>query len=717
MRKLLSIRRSFFAYLDELTLITVLLPYSYFEGESTTFSLVDEHKRIDLSIETKERMQHFVKYRCRSKEVIQIGKKYEIENEHKGTTDLQIGAVIRTKEFDELYYYNGPLGVKYSPNKSTAYLWAPTAQQVKLVLQSPEASVRERKIIDMKRQDRGVWTVQVNEDVEGYFYSYLVLINLEWTEAIDPYCVAVSVNGSSGVIVDLNKTKREKPSLPKLEHAVDSIIYETHIRDFTIHPDSGIKAKGKYVGITELDARTKNNQLSGLSYIKDLGVTHIEFLPVHDFEEVDELEVLKQYNWGYNPSHFNVPEGSYSIDPTKPYERIFELKEMIRTVQGQGIRVILDVVYNHVYKKEASSFEKVVPGYYFRYNKYGMPSNGTGVGNDIASERSMVRRFILDSVRFWLEEYQVDGFRFDLMGILDVDTMQQIRSLCDEIDESILLIGEGWDLDTPLNPEEKAIIGNQDSLYGVGQFNDQFRDKIKGSTFQLYDIGFALGNEQYKNEVAELLSGSIGIFSGNGMFNQPNQSVNYVESHDNHTLWDKIDICFPDETTETKQRKHRLATSLVLISQGIPFLHSGQEFFRTKYGIENSYQSPDQINQIDWNRKDQFKDNVQYIKDLIALRKKVKAFRLPSSEDIRRHVAINYLSNSVIEYKIQDLKDEEWNTVIVYVNIHQSIEEIKTPKGNWKIIMQNEHVYWDQNPLAEDRLVSLSPVSLTIIGQ
>lgn len=718
MRKLLSIRRDFFAYLDELTLITILLPYSYFEGESNTFTLVDEQQRQELFIETKERMHHFIKYQCRIKGSIEIGRKYEIEDEHKKTTDLQIGAVIRTKEFDDLYYYDGPLGMKYSQSHSIAYLWAPTAQKVKLVLQSPEESYRDRKMIDMVRQEKGVWSVQINEDLEGYFYSYLVLINLEWTEAIDPYCVAVSVNGSSGVIVDLNKTKRQKPDLAKLENPVDSIIYETHIRDFTIHPDSGVKAKGKYIGVAEVDSKTKGNELSGLSYIKDLGVTHVEFLPVHDFEEVDELEVLKQYNWGYNPSHFNVPEGSYSLDPTKPYLRINELKEMIHAVQKEGLRVILDVVYNHVYKKEDSSFEKIVPGYYFRYNKYGMPSNGTGVGNDIASERLMVRRFIIDSIRFWLEEYQVDGFRFDLMGILDITTMNEIRKICTEKDESILIIGEGWDLDTPLKQEEKAIISNQGSLNGIGQFNDRFRDGIKGSTFQLHDVGFALGNVQYTKEVAELLSGSVGLYSEKGMFNNPNQSVNYVESHDNHTLWDKIELCFPHETNELKQKKHRLATSLVLLSQGIPFLHCGQEFFRTKYGIENSYQSPDHINQIDWNRKDQYIKNVEYIKGLISLRKKIRAFRFSTVEDIQKHIKVNDLPNSVIEYILYDLEGvDNWKTIIVYINSLQSEETVEPTNEGWKLILKNEKFYFNEFPLIETKNLSLSPLSITIIGQ
>lgn len=715
---LLSIRRSFFAYLDEMSLITVLLPYSYFQGESSGFKLKGDKHRINLVIESKEKMQHFVKYKCRLNERIQIGYKYEVEDGNKGVTDLQIGAVIRTPSFDEEFYYDGPLGVNYSPERSTFYLWAPTAQQVKLVLQNPDPSLEERLIVEMQRQEKGVWKTTYSEDMEGYHYSYLVLFNLEWKEAIDPYAVAVSVNGETGVIVDLNKTKRQKPVLPVLEHAVDSVIYEAHIRDLTIHSDSGIQQKGRYLGLTELNTKTKKNELSGLSYIKDLGVTHIEFLPVHDFEEIDELEVLKKYNWGYNPSHYNVPEGSYSTDPINPYVRINELKEMIHAVQEQGIRVILDVVYNHVYKKEDSSFEKIVPGYFFRYDRYGMPSNGTGVGNDIASERSMVRRFIVDSVRFWIEEYQIDGMRFDLMGILDCQTMNEIRALCDNVDKSILIIGEGWDLATPLNQDKKAIIANQHLLPRIGQFNDQFRDKLKGSTFQLYDRGYALGNKQYKDDIPELLAGSIGIYKENGMFLEPSQSVNYVESHDNYTLWDKIEICFTNESEELKENRHRLATSLVLLSQGIPFLHSGQEFFRTKYGVENSYQSPDEINQLDWDRKDQFISNVQYIKGLISLRRKNKAFRLQSGEEIQKYITINQQSNDVIQYILHDLKGlGEWKTIIVFINVNDSAEEGFCSEDNWRILVEDDLVYQNEHPSIQGNRITIKPVSITIIAK
>lgn len=712
---MLSIKRNFFAYLDELTIITILLPYSYHRGESNKFLLRKDGSIVSLSIEAKEKLAHFVKYICKAPSKVEIGENYEIVDEYNGITDLQIGAVIRTKEFDSAFYYDGPLGVSYSAEKCTFTLWAPTAQRVKLVLQDPLKSTKERMEIELKRGDKGVWRTTVNKRLENYYYSYLVLVNLEWREAVDPYAVAVNANGLTGAIVDLKKTQLTKPALPPLSHTLDSIVYETHIRDFTIHPNSGAKNKGKYLGVSELNTKTKSGELTGLSYVKSLGVTHIEFLPVHDFEEVDELAEQKKYNWGYNPTHYNVPDGSYSLEPNNPYTRIKELKAMIQSVQKEGFRVILDVVYNHVYKKEESPFEKIVPGYFFRYDKFGVPSNGTGVGNDIASERLMVRKYIVDSVRFWLKEYQIDGLRFDLMGILDITTMMEIRKLCDQYDPKFLIIGEGWNLPTTIPEKERAIIKNQKQLPAIAQFNDQFRDKIKGSTFQLNHIGFALGGNETK--VEELLSGSIGLFQANqGLFTEPNQTVNYVESHDNHTLWDKIEICFPFEEEKTKQKKHRLATTLVLLSQGIPFLHSGQEFFRTKQGVENSYQSPDEINQLDWDRMMRYKKNVQFIRNVIQLRKDNAAFRLRSAAEIRAHVKIRQLESNFIEYKLHGVKQYgQWDTIIVYINASANSINTSVPNGEWCCLLEDMNVYANNYPNLSPQL-EVHPFSVAIIA-
>ena len=705
-----SIKREFLAYLDEMNLITILLPLSYHQGLASSFYITDGPGKNRLQIVKRYLIENYFKYECHFSEEFCFGKQYWIMDEHGGKTDLQIGAVIRTEDFDQKFYYNGTdLGVTYLPERSLFKLWAPTAVQVKLKLRAPKSHYSE--IIKLKREEKGVWTATVHRDLDYYQYSFLVQVNQEWREAIDPYAKAVTANGEKGVIINLKKTDRPKINLPPINSPVDAIIYETHIRDFTIHPDSGIKDKGLYLGAGELDTKGKDNQPTGLSYVKELGITHIEFLPFHDFAGVDELGSNGEYNWGYNPLHFNTPEGSYSTDPANPYSRIIELKQLIDQIHRAGLRVMMDVVYNHVYSREQSHFEKIVPGYYFRHNEMGMPSNGTGVGNDIASERLMVRKFIVDSVRYWLEEYHIDGFRFDLMGILDIETMNEVKTVCDSIARDTLIIGEGWNLNTPLPFRQKAIIANQSKLPHIAQFNDQFRDMIKGSTFNIYDKGYALGNNHFLEAVLEAITGSIGFKKGNqGLFTQPTQTVNYIECHDNHTLWDKLEICLKDEEAEIRRKYHRLATGMVILSQGIPFLHSGQEFFRTKLGDGNSYRSPDSINQLDWERKREFKENVEYIRGLIQIRKAYGCFRLRSAEEIRRQIQQLTLPAPLLGLLLHSNEQ----TLLLVVNPSEKRHTILLPKGKWAVLANQN--YADKTPngsLYEGEAV-IEPISLYV---
>ncbi|MDP4170528.1 MAG: type I pullulanase [Bacillota bacterium] len=686
-----SSERPFFAYLDEMNSITILLPLSYHNGSSSVFYFEDGYAEKLLECKEKFQIDEYMKYICAVPFDFPFGKTIWIKDEHGERTDIQMGAVIRTPQFDDTFFYDGnDLGVAYTKERTDLKLWAPTATQVKIKLQAPESPFFE--IIKMKRGEKGIWTASVNRDVDLYKYSYLVCINLEWREAVDPYTVSVTPDGEWGVIVDMEKTKHENDPLPAFEHPVDAIIYETHIRDFTIHPNSGVKNKGTYLGASEMNTKTPNGSLTGLAHVKELGITHIEFLPFHDFAGVDEYVPEKDYNWGYNPLHFNAPEGSYSSSPSNPYSRINELKQCIQQIHREGIRVIMDAVYNHVYIRETSPFEKIVPGYYFRHNEHGMPSNGTGVGNDLASERLMMRKYILDSIRFWLEEYHLDGFRFDLMGILDVQTMQAVRELCDSYALDILIIGEGWDLNTPLSTERKATIRNQGALHGIGQFNDLFRDSIKGSTFNLYDKGFALGNEHFYEAAKEVVGGSIGLKKReNGLFDEPAQSVNYVESHDNHTLWDKLIFCFQEQEDKKKRDYHQLATSLVILSQGIPFLHSGQEFFRSKNGVGNSYRSPDEVNRLDWDSKALHEEYVQYIKGLISIRKYFACFRMRTADEIRRHMVQIELPFPLLGFHYQQVNDSsEWSEVLLYINSTSSHREIVLPHGEWALFADRE---------------------------
>lgn len=713
---MISSDRKFLAYLDEMHIITILFPLSYHQGVSNTFSIAIGSQKKPLKILDKLVIENNMKYVCQLSEEIQFGVTYWIYDEHGGKTDLQTGAVIRTDSFDEKFYYDAnDLGVKCTDHQTIFKLWAPTATQVKLKLRSANSTFSE--IVKMKREERGVWSFVYNLDLEYYHYTYLVLVNQEWREAVDPYATAVTANGELGVIIRLEKTRQEKPNLPPLEHNVDAIIYETHIRDFTIHPNSGIKNKGLYLGAGELNTVGKGSELTGLSYVKDLGITHIEFLPFNDFAGVDELNRNKEYNWGYNPLHFNVPEGSYSTDPMNPYARINELKQLIGQIHLQGLRVIMDVVFNHVYIREESSFEKIVPGYYFRHNEFGLPSNGTGVGNDIASERKMVRKFIVDSIRFWMEEYHIDGFRFDLMGILDIETMQEIRKTCDSITKGTLLIGEGWNLNTPLSIDQKAIIRNQSKLPSIAQFNDKYRDIIKGNTFNLYDKGYAFGNDHYHAAAIEAIAGSIGYEKKeNRLFNEPSQSVNYIECHDNHTMWDKLTSCSQDSDELLRGKYHRLATSIMLLSQGIPFLHSGQEFFRTKNGEGNSYRSPDSINRLDWDRRLKYLENVHYIKGMIGIRKSLRCFRMRSAAEIKANLRSLPLPSPMIGFAYQN-HSSDFREVLLLINPANKKQTAAIPDGKWTLLANHQFAGISSNKTFQGTELMIEPISINVLAK
>ena len=702
--------RDFYAYLDEMKIITIILPFTYHEGNSTAFSIRDHHHTSPLHILERILLQDAVKYICRTYNESIIGNQFWIFDEYNGETDLQIGSVIRTEAFDEAFYYDGILGATYNKTNTVFRLWAPTATKVQLKLINAE--IEKTEIYQMERKEQGVWQLTVAKDIENFLYSFVVCVNLEWKEAVDPYAVSTSINGKYGIIVDLNKTKRIKPTLPPFDHPTDAIIYETHVRDFTIHPDSGITRKGTYLGAGELNTVGTDGTLTGLSYVKDLGITHIEFLPIHDFYGIDEENPHQSYNWGYNPLYFNAPEGSYSTNPTDPNGKINELKAMIQAIHLAGLRVVLDVVYNHVYIREQSSFEKIVPGYFFRFDEYGMPSNGTGVGNDFASERLMARKFIIDSVEFWLKEYKIDGFRFDLMGILDIHTMNEVREKVDSIDSTVLIIGEGWDLNTPIPINKKANIRNQRLLPKIGHFNNWFRDTIKGNTFNLYDKGYALGNDYYVEAAKQVLAGSIGIeMKEKAMFCSPSQSVNYVESHDNHTLWDKLSMLSPPIPSGKMQRYHRLATVMVLLAQGIPFLHSGQEFFRTKKGVGNSYCSPDEINRLDWQRKIQFSENVEYIKGMIAIRKAHRALRFHSTAQIRKHMKFLLFEKPVIGFVLNNVREYgRWNHIVIVFNPTEIQQTIELPKGTWELIADHQDAGIEGRGICENRFM-LKPIS------
>ncbi|MDF9664666.1 type I pullulanase [Bacillus wiedmannii] len=627
---------------------------------------------------------------------IDLKQTYKVKIENVADTNTEIGKVIRSEEFDKLFYYSGnDLGNIYTPQHTKFRVWAPTASEAKLVTYK-KWNDKIGTEINMQQGEKGTWKAELKGNQKGLYYTYKVKIGDKWTEAVDPYARAASVNGDKGAIVDIEETNSKKwkaNKKPKFKNPEDAIIYELHVRDLSIQPESGIKQKGKYLGVTEKGTRGPEGVKTGLDHMKDLGVTHVQLLPIFDYASVNEENLNEpQYNWGYDPKNFNVPEGSYSTNPYEPTVRITELKQMIQTLHDNNLRVVMDVVYNHMYNAAESNFHKLVPGYYYRYNEDGTFANGTGVGNDTASERKMMRKFMVDSVTYWAKEYNLDGFRFDLMGIHDYETMNEIRNAVNQIDPSIILHGEGWDLNTPLAAELKANQKNAEKMKGIAHFNDNIRDGLKGSVFEEKENGFVNGKDDMEDRIKKGITAGIDYDINSSTYQDPEQVLTYVEAHDNHTLWDKLELTNPGDSEEVRKQMHKLSSSILLTSQGIPFLHAGQEFMRTKYGDHNSYKSPDSINQMDWLRRAAFNNEVEYMMGLIDLRKKYSAFRMTSAEQIKKHIAFMDTPKNVVAYSINGKGNGNKNEYfIVTHNANRETIDITLPsKGPWKVLVDGK---------------------------
>lgn len=627
---------------------------------------------------------------------IDLKQTYKVKIENFADANTEIGKVIRSEEFDNSFYYGGnDLGNIYTPQHTKFRLWAPTASEAKLVTYN-KWSDKIGTEINMQQGEKGTWITELKGNQKGLFYTYKVKIGDKWTEAVDPYVRAASVNGDKGAVVDLEETNPKNWKVnkkPKFKNPEDAIIYELHVRDLSIQPESGIKHKGKYLGVTEKGTKGPEGVKTGLDYIKDLGVTHVQFLPIFDYASVNEETLNEpQYNWGYDPKNFNVPEGSYSTNPYEPTVRITELKQMIQTLHDNNLRVVMDVVYNHMYNAAESNFHKLVPGYYYRYNEDGTFANGTGVGNDTASERKMMRKFMVDSVTYWAKEYNLDGFRFDLMGIHDYETMNEIRKGVNQIDPSIILHGEGWDLNTPLAAELKANQKNAEKMKGIAHFNDNIRDGLKGSVFEDTDNGFVNGKQNMEDRIKKGITAGIDYDTNSSTYQDPEQVLTYVEAHDNHTLWDKLELTNSGDSEEVRKQMHKLSSSILLTSQGIPFLHAGQEFMRTKYGDHNSYKSTDSINQMDWLRRAAYNNEVEYMKGLIDLRKKYPAFRMTSAEQIKKDISFIDAPKNVVAYTIDGQGNEnKTEYFMVAHNANREAVDITLPsKGPWKVLVDGK---------------------------
>lgn len=635
--------------------------------------------------------------------------KYVIEIGEFGSADVVAGSVVRTDAFDQAYAYDGDdLGATWADGGSTFKVWAPTAKEVKLVTyQDDSEDSAEAGTVDMQRGDKGVWSVTTTV-ADGTAYQYrLTFADGTVNTTADPYAKAAVVNGKRSVVLSGQQTTvAGSTRMEPFTSPSDAIIAETHIRDFTKSETSGVSEanRGKYLGMVETGTVNSSGTSTGVDYLKDLGITHLQIQPMFDYVSVDETKTLddSNYNWGYDPLNYNVPEGSYASDATDPATRIVEAKEMVDGLHDNGIRVVMDVVYNHVADAATNPFGQTVPGYYFRYQN-GSLVNNSGCGNDTASERAMMRKYIVDSVTYWAEEYHMDGFRFDLMGLHDLETMKQVRAALDEIDPSIIIVGEGWDMNSTMDKSLMSIQPNGYELDNgtstVSFFNDSIRDGLKGSVFSDTGQGFVNGaaglEERIVNNMlgcqnqmdATLEDGSLNpatCNNGNNVFHYANaaQSVNYVEIHDNLTLNDKLEASlFVDsegnplpeaDTMDEQERKEKiaeaakLADASVFLANGIAEFQIGQEFLRTKGGDGNSYNVGDSVNMIDWNRLDDavYADSAAYVKQLIALRKSVSAFRMADYGAINATAKVIKAADGVVAYRIGDTK----GTYIVVLN-------------------------------------------------
>ncbi|WP_443662107.1 type I pullulanase [Clostridium sp.] len=623
---------------------------------------------------------------------VKLNEKLTISMKNFAEKEVVFGNVMRSASFEKMFNYEGTdLGNTYSTSKTSFRVWAPTANDVTLVTYK-HWNDKTGTEIKMNKSEKGTWTFDLNGNQSDIFYTYKVNIKGVWNEAVDPYARSVAANGDKGAVVDLKKTdpKIWKPTeKPDFSNLTDAIIYELHVRDFSIDSNSGIKNKGKFLAFTELGTKGSDGNTTGIDYIKALGVTHVELMPVFDYSTVNETSNKPQFNWGYNTKNYNAPEGSYSTNPYNPITRVKELKQAVQALHDNGLRVNIDVAYDHMYSGAKSNFNKIVPGYYFRTN-----SNESGYGNTIASENVMARKFIVDSVVYWAKEYNLDGFKFDQMGLIDVATMNEVRKKLSNINPSILILGDGADKGTTLSPDAKANTQNASKMTEISQFNDEIRDGLIGSVFSPKAKGFVNGALHKETDVKKGIVGGIdysNIIETYGDI-EPVQVVNYAEAHANNTLWDKLGLTNVNDSNEIKIKMHKMTDSMILTSQGIPFFQAGQEFLRTKAGVKNSYKASDNVNKIDWTRESKNIETVDYFKGLIELRKAHPAFRMTSADMIKKNLKFLVVPENVVAYEMNyNANMDSWAHIVVAFNANREEKIVKlSKKGTWNIVVDGE---------------------------
>ncbi len=612
--------------------------------------------------------------------------------------------------------------VEYSPKSTTFSLTtSPDVKKVDVVISDNDSDTAQQLVKSMKRVGAGKWKLTVKNDLKGKYYVFSVYNQAQPSSTPGVFAKAVGVNGKRGAIVDLKDTDPEgwaDDVRPELKNPCDLVIYEMHHRDFSMDLSSGIKNKGKFLALTEPAA---------ISHLRRLGVNAVHILPSFDFASIDESKPdVAQYNWGYDPLNYNVPEGSYSTNAADPKARIREFKQMVQALHKAGIRVILDVVYNHTFDINGSNFQKTYPDYFFRKNAEGKYSDGSGCGNETASEKPLMRQFMKESVLYWVTEYHIDGFRFDLMGVHDIETMNEIRAAVDKIDPSIYMYGEGWSAGSCAYPQDKlAMKANARQLNGIGAFSDEMRDALRGPFSDDTKGGFLAGVPGQEESIKFGIAGAINHpqidmtkvnYSDKAWTNEPSQMVAYVSCHDDMCLTDRLRASIPYIGDDELIRLDLLAQTAVFTSQGVPFILSGEEMLRDKKGVHNSYRSPDSINRLDWNNMKRYPQVFDYYAGLISLRKQHPAFRMGSAEEIRKHLNFLNAPAGVVAYQLKDnAGGDSWKNIIVVLNSQKTPQTVTVPENTYTMVLANGKVDANGIGLFSGNTLTVAPQSALIV--
>ena len=584
----------------------------------------------------------------------------------------------------------------YLGDKTEFAVWAPDAEAAQLNLYHSASDEAAFMTVDMKRSKDGLWKTDVKEDVKGAFYTFQVQKDGKWLEETAGIAAkAVGVNGMRGAVIDWTETDPEgwaEDKSPQIKPS-DIIVYELQHRDFSVHQTSGISNKGKYLALTEEGTTNPDGLSTGIDHLKELGVTYIQLLPSTDFATIDETRLEdNQYNWGYEPLNYNAVEGSFSTDPYNPVTRIKEFKQMVQALHKAGFRVILDVVYNHTTNASVTGFERTMPGYFYRMREDGTFFNGSGCGNETASEQEMFRKYMIESLEWWMKEYHIDGFRFDLMAIHDIETMNQISERLHAIDPNVVIYGEGWAAEAPAYPaEEIALKANTYMLDKVGAFSDNIRDAVRGP-LGCENAGFMDGIEGNKENIEFGIAGGVEHpqVTVERWTNNPLQHISYVSCHDDHCLRDRLEEA-TDATEKERLSMVKLAQTAVYTSQGIPFIFNGEELFRHKQGVKNSYNQPDSINAIDWTYKTKYNDLVKYYSELAAIRHAHPGFCLGDADLVREKLQFIEVDDPcVVAFRISGLEGiDSAKSLTVVLNGSKKNVKVEIPEGNYVVLAQN----------------------------